>query len=337
MIKGASVARGEGPGPVRRRRGARRREAREGRGHRRRRAGRPARAWSTCTPTCASRAARTPRPCSPGRGPPRSVASPPCSRWPTPRRSPTPPRRPSGCSTSAGRPAWSTYNRSGRSPAASAGEELAELGLMARSRAKVRVFSDDGKCVHDPRVMRRALEYVRAFGGVISQHSQDPDLAGPTACCHEGELSGRLGLPGLAGHRRGDHRRPRRDARAAHQQPGARRPRLHRRVGRGDPVGQGPGHRRHRRGDAAPPAADHRPAGRLRPGLQGQPAAAPRRGRRRAARRARRRHHRRGRHRPRAARAPRQGARLRRRRLRDARPRDGALGGQRGDGRPPAR
>lgn len=80
-----------------------------------------------------------------------------------------------------------------------AGEELAELGLMARSRARVRVFSDDGKCVHDPRVMRRALEYVKAFGGVVSQHSQDPSLAGPTACCHEGELSGRLGLPGWPG------------------------------------------------------------------------------------------------------------------------------------------
>ncbi len=80
-----------------------------------------------------------------------------------------------------------------------AGEELAELGLMHRSRAGVRVFSDDGKCVADPRVMRRALEYVRAFGGVISQHSQDPALAGPTSCCHEGELSGRLGLPGWPG------------------------------------------------------------------------------------------------------------------------------------------
>jgi dihydroorotase len=79
------------------------------------------------------------------------------------------------------------------------GEELAELGLMARSRAQVRVFSDDGRCVHDARVMRRALEYVKAFGGVISQHSQDPDLAGPSACCHEGELSGRLGLPGWPG------------------------------------------------------------------------------------------------------------------------------------------
>jgi dihydroorotase len=77
-----------------------------------------------------------------------------------------------------------------------AGEELAELGLMARSRATVRVFSDDGKCVQDARLMRRALEYVRAFGGVVSQHSQDTRLADGNACCHEGEISGRYGLPG---------------------------------------------------------------------------------------------------------------------------------------------
>jgi dihydroorotase len=77
-----------------------------------------------------------------------------------------------------------------------AGAELAELGLMARSAAGVRVFSDDGHCVTDARLMRRALEYVRAFDGVIAQHAQDPRLAGPDACCHEGELSGRLGLPG---------------------------------------------------------------------------------------------------------------------------------------------
>lgn len=76
------------------------------------------------------------------------------------------------------------------------GAQLAELGLMARSRAQVRVFSDDGRCVEDPRLMRRALEYVKAFGGVVSQHSQDPRLADAQACCHEGELSGRLGLPG---------------------------------------------------------------------------------------------------------------------------------------------
>lgn len=77
-----------------------------------------------------------------------------------------------------------------------AGAELAELGLMARSGAGVRVFSDDGHCVADARLMRRALEYVRAFDGVIAQHAQDPQLAGPGACCHEGEISGKLGLPG---------------------------------------------------------------------------------------------------------------------------------------------
>ncbi|MCA1982777.1 dihydroorotase [Nocardioides nematodiphilus] len=79
------------------------------------------------------------------------------------------------------------------------GHELAELGLMARSRAQVRVFSDDGKCVGDARVMRRALEYVKAFGGVISQHSQDPSLAPHASCCHEGPISGELGLPGWPG------------------------------------------------------------------------------------------------------------------------------------------
>ena len=77
-----------------------------------------------------------------------------------------------------------------------AGEELAELGLMARSDARTRVFSDDGHCVDDARLMRRALEYVRAFDGVVAQHAQDPRLAGREACCDEGPVSGRLGLPG---------------------------------------------------------------------------------------------------------------------------------------------
>ena len=77
-----------------------------------------------------------------------------------------------------------------------AGEELAELGLMAKSRARVRVFSDDGRCVGDSLLMRRALTYVKSFDGVIAQHSQDARLAGPGACCHESEISGRLGLPG---------------------------------------------------------------------------------------------------------------------------------------------
>ncbi len=75
------------------------------------------------------------------------------------------------------------------------GEELSELGLMAASAAAVRVFSDDGKCVSDSLMMRRALTYVKSFNGVIAQHSQDSRLAGPNACCHESEWSGKLGLP----------------------------------------------------------------------------------------------------------------------------------------------
>jgi dihydroorotase len=80
-----------------------------------------------------------------------------------------------------------------------AGETLAEIGNMARSAAAVRVFSDDGRCVHDARLMRRALEYVKPFDAVIAQHAQDPRLADAAACAHEGALSGRLGLPGWPG------------------------------------------------------------------------------------------------------------------------------------------
>ena len=77
-----------------------------------------------------------------------------------------------------------------------AGAQLAEIGGMARSAAAVRVFSDDGHCVHDARLMRRALEYVKPFDAVIAQHAQDPRLADEHACAHEGEMSGRLGLAG---------------------------------------------------------------------------------------------------------------------------------------------
>jgi dihydroorotase len=76
-----------------------------------------------------------------------------------------------------------------------AGEQLAELGAMATSRAQVRVFSDDGMCVFDPLLMRRALEYVKAFNGVIAQHAQEPRLT-VGAQMNEGALSGRLGLTG---------------------------------------------------------------------------------------------------------------------------------------------
>ena len=75
------------------------------------------------------------------------------------------------------------------------GERLAELGAMADSAAGVRVFSDDGKCVSDAVLMRRALEYVKAFDGVVAQHAQEPRLT-EDAQMNEGELSGRLGLAG---------------------------------------------------------------------------------------------------------------------------------------------
>jgi dihydroorotase len=76
-----------------------------------------------------------------------------------------------------------------------AGERLAEIGAMARSRAAVRVFSDDGKCVHDALLMRRALEYVATFDGVVAQHAQEPRLT-EGAQMNEGALASELGLAG---------------------------------------------------------------------------------------------------------------------------------------------
>jgi dihydroorotase len=75
------------------------------------------------------------------------------------------------------------------------GEQFAELGAMAESAAGVRIFSDDGNCVADPRLMRRALEYVRAFDGVIAQHAEEPRLT-VGAQLHEGEVAAGLGLTG---------------------------------------------------------------------------------------------------------------------------------------------
>jgi dihydroorotase len=75
------------------------------------------------------------------------------------------------------------------------GKQLAELGAMADSAAQVRVFSDDGKCVDDAVIMRRALEYVKAFGGVVAQHAQEPRLT-EGAQMNEGVVSGELGLTG---------------------------------------------------------------------------------------------------------------------------------------------
>jgi dihydroorotase len=75
------------------------------------------------------------------------------------------------------------------------GQRLAELGAMADSAARVRVFSDDGSCVSDAVLMRRALEYVKAFDGVIAQHAQEPRLT-EDAQMNEGDLSGVLGMRG---------------------------------------------------------------------------------------------------------------------------------------------
>lgn len=75
------------------------------------------------------------------------------------------------------------------------GERLSAIGAMANSHAQVRVFSDDGKCVHDSLLMRRALEYVKTFDGVVAQHAQDPRLT-EHAQMNEGALSSELGLRG---------------------------------------------------------------------------------------------------------------------------------------------
>ena len=75
------------------------------------------------------------------------------------------------------------------------GERLAELSAMAQSAAKVRIFSDDGNCLSDPLLMRRALEYVKSFGGVIAQHAQEPALT-VGAQMNEGIVSSTLGLKG---------------------------------------------------------------------------------------------------------------------------------------------
>lgn len=75
------------------------------------------------------------------------------------------------------------------------GEHLSEMGAMAHSKARVRLFSDDGVCVYDPVIMRRALEYVKAFDGAVVQHAQDLRLT-EGAQMHEGEVSAELGLAG---------------------------------------------------------------------------------------------------------------------------------------------
>ncbi|MBU3065155.1 dihydroorotase [Nocardia sp. NEAU-G5] len=75
------------------------------------------------------------------------------------------------------------------------GKQLAEMGTMATSVAGVRMFSDDGHCVHDPLIMRRALEYAHSLGVLVAQHAEEPRLT-KGAVAHEGPNAARLGLAG---------------------------------------------------------------------------------------------------------------------------------------------
>jgi dihydroorotase len=74
------------------------------------------------------------------------------------------------------------------------GAELAPMGELYD--LGVRMFTDDGDCVADARVMRRAFEYTSALAGaVVAQHAEDPALV-RGGHMHEGAWSSRLGVPG---------------------------------------------------------------------------------------------------------------------------------------------
>ncbi len=76
-----------------------------------------------------------------------------------------------------------------------AGKQLAEMATMAAGVGQVKMFSDDGHCVDDPLIMRRALEYSSALGVLIAQHAEEPRLT-VGAVAHEGPTAARLGLGG---------------------------------------------------------------------------------------------------------------------------------------------
>ena len=212
----------------RRRRGGRR-PVRDAGDHQRQRPGRCCRASSTCTRTCASRAGRTPRRSAPARAPRRWAASPRCTRWPT--------RRPTQDTAGVveqvwrlGRDAgWVDVRPVGAVTVGLEGERLAELGAMAESAAQVRVFSDDGKCVHDP-VAHAPRAGVRQ--GVRRRHR--PARAGAAAHRGRPDARGRRLRRARAGRlargRRGGDHRPRRAARRARRLAPARLPPVHRRA-----------------------------------------------------------------------------------------------------------
>jgi dihydroorotase len=77
-----------------------------------------------------------------------------------------------------------------------AGEQMADLGEMAFSVAKVRLFTDDGHGVQDALFARRAMEYLGGFGGIYAEHCEDASLA-EGGQMHEGPRSISLGLRGI--------------------------------------------------------------------------------------------------------------------------------------------
>ena len=134
------------------------------------------------------------------------------------------------------------------------GKQLTEMGMMANGAAQVRMFSDDGKCVDDPLVMRRALEYATGLGVLIAQHAEEPRLT-VGAVAHEGPNAARLGLAGWP--RAAEESIVARDAILARDagRPRAHLSRLDRRHRGDSQMGQGSRYFDHRRGDPAPSAA----------------------------------------------------------------------------------
>ena len=214
-----------------------------------------------------------------------------------------------------------------------AGKELTEMGMMAAGAAQVRMFSDDGICVHDPLVMRRALEYATGLGVLIAQHAEEPRLT-VGAVAHEGPTAARLGLAGWP--RAAEESIVARDALLA-RDAGARVHICHASTaGTVEIVEMGQGARDfdHRRGHPAPPVARRQQAGQLRRREPGQPAAARSRRRGGAAPGAGRRRHRLRGHRSRPARRAREVRGVRRRAPRHAGAADRAVGRGADDGRP---
>ena len=184
--------------------GARRPDRRGGRARgaaRRRGARRRARAlghcpgWSTCTCTCASPATSTRRPSPPARGRRWRAASPPSAPCPTP---PRPPTRPASASSSApgpsrrGWPGCTRWAASRKRPA----RARSWPSTASSGDAGCVALSDDGRPVASPALMRRALEYARAFDLPVSVHEEDLSLTGK-GVMHEGPASTRLGLHGI--------------------------------------------------------------------------------------------------------------------------------------------